>query len=126
MAAPSNYFYDGQVRRYISQFMRMVSDFYVSFGADRNGNIAYQRVPVNYGDQSRQAATILRNNSENTLSSVPAMAVYVSGLAYDQTRLQDPSYTQAMQIRQRQFDPVTGTYTSNQGQAYTVIRYLDQ
>jgi T4-like virus Myoviridae tail sheath stabiliser len=124
MAAPSNYFYDGQVRRYISQFIRMVSDFYVSFGADRNGNIAYQRVPVNYGDQSRQAATILRNNSENTLNSVPAMAVYVSGLAYDQTRLQDPSYTQSMQIRQRQFDPVSGTYTSNQGQAYTVERMM--
>lgn len=124
MAAPSNYFYDGQVRRYISQFVRMVSDFYVAFGADRNGNIAYQRVPVTYGDQSRQAATILRNNSENTLNAVPAMAVYVGGLAYDQTRLQDPSFTQALQIRQREYDPVTGTYTSNQGQAYTVERMM--
>jgi hypothetical protein len=124
MAAPSNYFYDGQVRRYISQFMRMVSDFYVAFGTDRNGNESYQRVPVVYGDQSRQAATILRGNSENTLNSVPAMAVYVSGLAYDQTRLQDPSFTQTMQIRQRQYDPVTGTFTSNEGQSYSVERMM--
>jgi T4-like virus Myoviridae tail sheath stabiliser len=124
MTAPSNYFYDGQVRRYISQFVRMVSDFYVAFGADRNGNIAYQRVPVMYGDQSRQAAAILRNNSENTLNSVPAMSVYISNIAYDQSRLQDPSFTQSMQIRQRQFDPVTGTYTGNQGQAYTVERMM--
>ena len=124
MTAPSNYFYDGQVRRYISQFMRMVSDFYVSFGADRNGNVTYQRVPVMYGDQSRQAAQIIRNNSENTLNSVPAMAVYVGGLAYDQTRLQDPSFVQSMQIRHRRYDPVTGTYTSEQGQAYTVERMM--
>jgi hypothetical protein len=86
MAAPSNYFYDGQIRRYLSQFMRVVSNFYVGFGADRNGNTTYQRVPVTYGDQSRQAAAILRNNSENTLNSVPAIAVYISGLTYDQSR----------------------------------------
>jgi hypothetical protein len=124
MAAPSNYFYDGQIRRYISQFMRVVSDFYVAFGADRNGNIAYQRVPVMYGDQSRQAATILRNNSESTINAVPAIAVYVSNLAYDQTRLQDPSFTQTMQIRQRQFDPITGTYSDEQGQSYSVERMM--
>jgi hypothetical protein len=124
MAAPSNYFYDGQVRRYISQFIRMMSDFYVAFGADRNGNIAYQRVPVIYGDQSRQAATILRNNSENTLNAVPAMAVYVSALSYDQSRLQDPTFTQSMQIRQRQYDPVTGTYGTTEGQAYSVERMM--
>ena len=124
MAVPSNYFYDGQTRRYISQFMRLVSDFYVSFGADRNGNVTYQRVPVMYGDQSRQAATILRNNSENTLNSVPAMSVYVGGLTYDQTRLQDPTLVQSMQIRQRHYDSVTGTYGETQGQSYTVERRM--
>jgi hypothetical protein len=124
MTAPSNYFYDGQIRRYISQFMRVVSDFYVAFGADRNGNIKYQRVPVIYGDQSRQAAAILRNNSENTLNSVPAIAVYVSGLTYDQSRLQDPTFTQTMQIRQRQYDNVTGTYGTDEGQAYSVERMM--
>jgi T4-like virus Myoviridae tail sheath stabiliser len=124
MIAPSNYFYDGQTRRYISQFMRLVSDFYVAFGADRNGNIAYQRVPVMYGDPSRQAATILRNNSENTVNAVPAMSVYVAGFAFDQARLQDPTFTQTMQIRQRQFDPVTGTYTTNEGQSYSVERLM--
>lgn len=124
MTAPSNYFYDGQTRRYISQFIRMMSDFYVSFGADRNGNIAYQRVPVMYGDQSRQASTILRNNSENTLNSVPAMSVYVSAFNFDRSRLQDPSFTQSMQIRQRQFDPVTGTYGTAEGQNYSVERLM--
>lgn len=124
MTAPSNYFYDGQIRRFISQFIRMVSNFYIQLGTDSSGNITYQRVPVMYGDQSRQVAQILRNNSENTLNAVPAMSVYIDSLAYDQTRLQDPSLVQSMQIRQRSFDPVTGTYGNNQGQAFTVERVM--
>ena len=124
MTAPTNFFYDGQIRRFISQFIRMVSNFYVEFGADSSGNINYQRVPVMYGDPSRQAAQIIRNNSENTVNAVPAMAVYISALNYDQPRLQDPTLIQSMQIRQRSYDPVTGTYGENQGQAYTLERLM--
>ena len=124
MTAPSNYFYDGQIRRFVSQFIRVVSNFHVEFGKDANGITSLQRVPVIYGDQSRQAAQIIRGNSENTLNAVPAMAVYVSALTYDQTRLQDPSLVQSLQIRERSFDPVTGTYGQNQGDAYTVERMM--
>ena len=38
--------------------------------------------------------------------------------------MQDPTFTQTMQIRQQQFDPVTGTYTGQQGQAYSVERMM--
>ena len=124
MTAPSNFFHDGQIRRFVSQFIRMVSNFYVEFGADSTGIVRYQRVPVMYGDPSRQAAQILRNNSENTLNAVPAMAVYINGLAYDLTRLQDPTLVQSMQIRQREYDPITGTYGNGQGEAYTVERMM--
>ena len=124
MTTPSNYFYDGQIRRFISQFIRMVSNFYVEFGADANGVTSLQRVPVMYGDPSRQVAQIIRNNSENTVNAVPAMSVYITALAYDQTRLQDPTLVQSMQLRQRTFDPVTGTYGETQGEAYTVERLM--
>jgi hypothetical protein len=124
MSNPSNYFYDGQIRRFISQFIRMVSNFYVEFGADSNGVTALQRVPVMYGDPSRQVAQIIRNNSENTINAVPAMSVYINALAYDQSRLQDPTLVQSMQIRQRTFDPTTGTYGNTQGESYTVERLM--
>ena len=124
MAAPSQFFYDGQIRRFISQFIRLVSNFYVQFGQDSSGVVNYQRVPVTYGDPSRQVAQILRNNSENTVNAVPAMAVYIGGLIYDLTRLQDPTLVQSMQIRQRAFDPVAGTYGETQGEAYTVERMM--
>ena len=83
----TNFFYDGQIRRFITQFIRMMSNYQVEFGKDRNGNRTLQRVPVYYGDPSRQAAMILRNNSESSLNAVPAMSVYVSGLSYDQSRM---------------------------------------
>ena len=78
------FFYDGQIRRFLVQFMRIVSGIDVEFGKNSQGVKALQRVPVYYGDQSRQAAAILKGNSENTLNGVPAMAAYISALNYDQ------------------------------------------
>ena len=52
------FFYDAQIRRFLIQFIRIVSNFEVEFGKDRDGTRTLQRVPVTYGDPSRQAATI--------------------------------------------------------------------
>ena len=51
------YFYDGQIRRYITQVIRMLSNFVV-----RHNDGTLVRVPVMYGDQDRQAAFILNQN----------------------------------------------------------------
>jgi hypothetical protein len=117
-----DFFYDGQVRRFITQFMRMISNIQVEFGLDRNNVIALQRVPVYYGDSSRQVASILKNNSENTLSAIPAIAVYVSALTYDRERVQDPSMVSSVRLRERKYDPDTGEYTNQQGDIVTVDR----
>jgi hypothetical protein len=117
-----DFFYDGQVRRFITQFMRMISNIQVEFGKDRNNVIALQRVPVYYGDSSRQVASILKNNSENTMSAIPAIAVYVSALTYDRERVQDPSMVSSVRLRERKYDPDTGEYTNQQGDLVTVDR----
>ena len=54
------YFYDGQIRRYLTQTIRVLSNFTVRYG---DGTLV--RVPVMYGDPDRQAASIIRQNSEN-------------------------------------------------------------
>jgi hypothetical protein len=118
------FFYDGQIRRFLTQFIRMMSNFQVEFGKDRNGQVTLQRVPVYYGDASRQAAMILRGNSENTLNAVPAMAVYINGLTYDQSRMQEPYHVSKLNIRQRSYDPNTGEYGTTQDTAYTVERLM--
>ena len=118
------FFYDGQIRRFLVQFMRILSGFQVEFGKNADGVRTLQQVPVYYGDQSRQAATILKGNSENTLNAVPAMSAYISGLTYEQNRMQDPSHVGKIHMRQRQFDVETGTYTDQQGDSYTVERLM--
>jgi hypothetical protein len=118
------FFYDAQIRRFLIQFMRITSNFEVEFGKSSDGTRTLQRVPVYYGDPSRQAATILKNNSENTFSSVPAMSVYINGLTYEQSRMQEPYHVSKMQLRERQYDPETGLYNSQQGDTYTIERLM--
>ena len=118
------FFYDAQIRRFLIQFMRIVSNFEVEFGKDRDGARTLQRVPVYYGDASRQAATILRQNSENIMNAVPAMSAYISGFTYQQGRMQEPNFVSKMSIRERQYDPETGLYNSQQGDSYTIERLM--
>jgi len=118
------FFYDSQIRRYLTQFIRLVSGFQVEFGQGATGQRALQQVPVIYGDQSRQAAQILKQNSENLLSSVPAIAVYISALDYDRERMQDPSFISKVNVRKREYDPATGDYLNGPGDAYTVERMM--
>ena len=82
------------------------------------------RVPVMYGDSSRQAATILANNSASNLPSTPLISYYISGLEYDQKRTQDPTFVEKLQIRQREYNQETQQYETFQGQAFTVERIM--
>ena len=49
-----NFFYDGQIRRYLVQFMRVFSDIKIQTGPDANGVTSEKRVPVIYGQASWQ------------------------------------------------------------------------
>lgn len=120
----TTFFYDRQIRRFLTQFIRIMSNFQVQINTEQDGTPVYQQVPVFYGDASRQASQILRANSENTIKSVPAMAVHISGLTYDRERVQEPNFVSKMNIRTRQFDQATGQYTDQPGGVYTVERLM--
>jgi hypothetical protein len=55
-----DFFYDGQMRRYLTQFIRAMSNFAYK---DAKGQLV--QVPARYGDMNRQVAQILKKNSEN-------------------------------------------------------------
>lgn len=120
----ANFFYDSQIRRFLMQFIRIMSNFQVELSKDADGNRTFQRVPVFYGDASRQASQILRNNSENSIKAVPAMAVHINALSYDTSRIQEPTFVSKLNIRERYYDQATGEYTDQQGDAYTVERLM--
>ena len=106
------FFYDDQLRRFLLQFTRMVSNFQVEYGNETDGvnAAALLRVPVRYGDASRNVQTIIQNNSANQLPSTPMMTFYISSLDYDRPRMQEPSFVSTINIRQRSYDPSTETY----------------
>ena len=124
MTALQQYFYDAQIERFLVQFIRMISGFQVEFGQDRDGNTTLQRVPVYYGDGSRQVMQIIQNNSENSLPTTPAMTVYINGLTYDRERIQEPNFVGKMSIRQRTYNDITQEYEQTQGNAFTIERLM--
>jgi hypothetical protein len=113
------HFYDGQIRRYITQTIRALSNFVVKYG---DGTLV--RIPVMYGDADRQVASILRGNSENKVNSVPRISVYVSGLALDRDRLSDQTYVGTINVRERDINPDTNAYTTGQGRNYSIERLM--
>jgi len=118
------FFYDGQIRRYVAQFIRLLSHFHVETGKDSNGNSALIRVPVTYGDISRQVASIVRKNSENALNSVPRISCYITGVQYDRDRIQSPAHVDKVHIKERFYDKNTGEYTAGPGDSYTIERSM--
>jgi len=116
------YFYDGQVRRYLAQALRMLAGFKTQAG---DGTLKV--VPVLYGDMTRQVAQILKGNSENSLPSAPRITLYISDIELDTSRLADASYINKVNIRERAIDntdPNNPVYTTDQGQNYTVERLM--
>ena len=113
------HFYDGQIRRYITQIIRLLSNF--SY-ADGKGQLV--QVPVMYGDITRQVGAIIRDNSENKIPSAPRIGVYVTGMEMDRTRTADPSFTGKVHIREREYDATGKEYLNTQGKNYTVERMM--
>jgi hypothetical protein len=85
---------------------------------------ALLRVPVRYGDASRNAQTIIQENSRNSLPSTPLMTFYITGLDYEQSRMQEPYFVGKMNVRQRSYNSATETYETTQGTALTVERLM--
>ena len=116
-----DYFYDGQIRRYVTQFMRVFIGFKY-----KTGDGTLRHVPVMYGDMTRQVASIIKDNSENKMSTVPRIACYISGLEMDTTRLADASFVSKLHIKERAWDETNGevNYKNYQGAGYTVERLM--
>lgn len=114
-----DFFYDQQIRRYLTQVIRLLSNFSVR---DANGNL--RQLPVMYGDLTRQVGNIIRDNSENKVPSAPRMAVYITGLEPDRTRTGDSSLVSKVNVRERTYDEANQEYLNTQGKNYTVERLM--
>ena len=117
------HFYDGQVRKFLTQFIRILSNFSVETGRGKDGQVNLRAVPVVYGDPTRQVANIIRNNSENALQYAPRIAAYVRELNYDRERMQNPYHIEKQHLKERDVDS-DGNYTNQLGAGYTVEKVM--
>lgn len=113
------HFYDGQIRRYITQMIRLMSNF-----SYKDGDGKITQVPVMYGDITRQVGHILRDNSENKIPSAPRIGVYITGLELDRDRLADASFVGKVHLRERDYDTTNNEYLNTQGKNVTVERLM--
>ena len=118
------YFYDEQIRRFLLQFTRIFSNFQIMYGAQGSANETLIRVPVRYGDWSRQAQTVAQQNSSSFMPSTPLITFYITGMEYQQNRMQDPYFVSKIQVRQRTYDSGTDTYETTQGNAFSIERLM--
>jgi hypothetical protein len=79
-----------------------------------------------YGDLTKQVASIIKDNSENKMPTVPRIACYITGLELDTSRLADSTFVSKMQVRERTYENVGGqrVYGNEQGAGYTVERLM--
>ena len=117
------HFYEGQVRKFLTQFIRILSNFSVETGKGSDGSVQLRAVPVVYGDPTRQVANIIRNNSENALQYAPRIAAYVRELNYDRERMQNPYHIEKQHLRERGID-ADGNYTNEMGAGYTIEKVM--
>ena len=117
------HFYEGQVRKFLTQFIRILSNFSVETGRGSDQAINLRAVPVIYGDPTRQVANILRNNSENALQYAPRIACYVRELNYDRERMQNPYHIEKQHLKERDVLD-DGTYSNKLGAGYTIEKVM--
>lgn len=118
-----DFFYDGQIRRYLTQFMRV----FIGFKYRTDGAVPQEKhIPVVYGDPSRQVAHVIKENSENKVLTVPKIACYITSLELDKERLADSTFVSKLNIRERDYDIIDGErhYKNHQGGTYTIERLM--
>ena len=121
---PYTYFYDAQIKRYLMQVVRAFSGFQYQSGS--RGSVASQLnlVPCMMARRNRQAAAIQRNNSSNTLLTVPMITVDMTNFVPDRERMQYPGLVDTTFATERAIDPITGEYGTTRGNSVTVERLM--
>ena len=118
------HFYDGQIRKFMTQFIRVLSNFSIELGKGKDGTVQLRQVPVTYGDMTRQVANIIRNNSENALQAAPKIAAYITALEYDRERMQNPYHIEKQHLKERNYNDATGEYDNTLGAGYTIEKVM--
>jgi hypothetical protein len=82
----NSYYYDGQLRQYLLQFISIFHGLQVQTGIGECDVAEMISVPVLVGNKDRVVAAIMSGNTQNRQFSLPTMSVFMTGLSPDETR----------------------------------------
>lgn len=119
-----DYFYDKQQYRFLEQVVRAFSGFQYMAGSRNGQPPQLQTVPCRMASTNKVVASIMRNQSENTVNATPMITVWQTGIEGEPNRLQNRAHVDTRQIVERAIDPETGKYTGARGQSYTLERIM--
>lgn len=101
----SNYFYDGQLRAYMLQFVTIFQGLQVQTGRGECDEAQFISVPCVVGTKDRVVAAIFAGNTQNRVFSLPTMAVHLSSIEVASERRKVQAY-----VDQRVTLPVGGVF----------------
>ncbi|MCS7316882.1 MAG: tail sheath stabilizer and completion protein [Candidatus Dojkabacteria bacterium] len=119
-----DYWYDQQIRNYLIQFTRVFSVFSYAAGTNEDGSKKILPVPARYASTDRMVSAIQRNQSENTMLSVPMFTVYLSGIEIDRSRTQVDEYVEKRKVYERDYNEETKEYGSTVGNTFLLERKM--
>lgn len=118
-----DYWYDGQMRRFLEQIVRAFSGYQYATGRRNGQNPQLRMVPCRMASRDRLAAAIQRNNSENTLLTVPLITVDRRSLKGRREDVQSLTHVDTRLVTERAVDE-NGAYTNTVGNRYSVERLM--
>lgn len=85
-----NYWYDGQIRQYLLQFVSIFAGLQVQTGKGECGETEFISVPTVVGNKDRVVAALMSGNTQNRVFSLPVMSAYMTGLSRADERRRAP------------------------------------
>lgn len=116
-----DFFYDKQTRRYLQQFMRLFANFQIEIDRETE---TYRTVPVRYGDATRMAMHILKQNSENVINSAPFISCWIQSLETSPESRRAPMEVDKVQVFEKKFNYETNKYDDELGDTYQIERHM--
>lgn len=86
----SHFWYDGQLRQYILQFVSIFHGLKVKTGVGECDVPEFITVPTVIGNKDRVVAALMTGNTQNRVFSLPTMSAYMTGLTPADVRRRTP------------------------------------
>lgn len=74
----NSFYYNGQIRRYLVQFMAIFAGMQVEVGKSDTKDKRLISVPIHYGLKDRVVAHILSDNTQNKLLRLPTLSTHIT------------------------------------------------